>query len=70
MPAKTAAMIVKSDSASSFLIAKVMAFMIEKSAIMPSKSAATYDSKSANLNFLSTENGESQLNFCSHYMLH
>ncbi len=44
--------------------------MIEKSAIMPSKSDATYDSKSASLNFLSTENGENQLNFYSHFMLH
>ena len=44
--------------------------MIEKSAIMPSKSDATYDSKSASLKFLSTENGENQLNFYSHFMLH
>ena len=44
--------------------------MIVKTAIMPSKSAATYDSKSASLKFLSTENGESQLKFYRHFMLH
>ncbi len=52
------------------MIAKVMALMTVKTAIMPSKSAAAHDSKKYYLKFLSTENGENQLNFYSHFMLH
>ena len=44
--------------------------MTVKTAIMPSKSAAAHDSKKYYLKFLSTENGENQLNFYSHFMLH
>lgn len=44
--------------------------MTIKTAIMPSKSAAAHDSKKYYLKFLSTENGENQLNFYSHFMLH
>lgn len=44
--------------------------MIVKGAIMPSKSAVTYDGKNASLKFLFTEKGESQLKFYSHFMLH
>jgi hypothetical protein len=44
--------------------------MIVKTAIMPSKSAAAHDSKKYYLKFLSTENGENQLNFYSHFTLH
>ena len=47
-----------------------MALMTVKTAIMPSKSAAAHDSKKYYLKFLSTENGENQLNFYSHFMLH
>ena len=44
--------------------------MTVKTAIMPSKSAAAHDSKKYYLKYLSTENGENQLNFYSHFMLH